>query len=284
VRGRRERELESQFSSESSLGVTIRAWRHFRGLTVTELAVQAGFGKNGRGYISKIEHQLIKRLGEGPLASIAHALDLAQSDLQQGRLPETRENPLPDKETLDDAIAGCQAWLRIYGQQDKLLDCARTYLKLAELYWERTALAEGREERGLFLAGALKNIDQALLLFREEAPGSYEEAQRLRKTIERAIHLKDLDDAIAGCNALLKVSHQQQQPLDWARTHTKLAQLYWDRATQSEKAEERQKWLGKALQSLDQALPLFRGPAPTSYTQAQRMRLDLEAARAETSR
>ena len=64
MRGRRERELEPRFPSEGWLGITIRAWRRFRGFTVTDLAVQAGFGKNGRGYISKIEHHQIKRLGE----------------------------------------------------------------------------------------------------------------------------------------------------------------------------------------------------------------------------
>ncbi len=185
MRGRREREFEPPVSSEDRLGATIRAWRHFRGLTVTDLAVRAGFGKNGRGYISKIEHNLIKRLGEASLASIAQALDLSQADLQQGRIPEARESQIPDKEALDDAIAGCKVWLRVYCQDDRPLDCARTYFKLAELCWERMKLAKKREERGTFLADALQSIDQALLLFSTEAPGSYEEAQRLRSNRER---------------------------------------------------------------------------------------------------
>jgi transcriptional regulator with XRE-family HTH domain len=245
---------------------------------VTDLAVRAGFGKNGRGYISKIEHNQIKRLGEEPLAAIAQALDLSQSDLQKGHMPETRESQVSGKETLDDAITGCKAWLKVYRQDDKL-DSARTYLKLAELCWERMKFTERREERSIFLADALQSIDQALPLFREEAPYSYEEAQQLRSMIEREILLKDLDDAIAGCKALLKVSRQQERPLDWARTHARLAQLYRDRATQSEQADERRGWLGKALQSIDQALPLFLGHAPISYSQAQRLRLDVEAAR-----
>src|SRR6266496_5336978 len=92
MRGRRERELEPHFPSEGEPGVTIRAWRHFRGMTVTDLAIQAGFGKNGRGYISKIEHGLIRRLGEEQLAAIAQALGLAQIDLQQSRMPKTQES------------------------------------------------------------------------------------------------------------------------------------------------------------------------------------------------
>src|SRR5216683_2021521 len=135
MRGRREEELTSHSPAENGLGTAIRAWRHFRGMTVTELAIAAGFGKNGRGYISKIEHSQIRHLGEEPLASIAQALNLSQGDLQQGRLPEMQEEPVLDKGTLDDAIAGCKAWLRVYRQDDKLLDCARTYFKLAELYW-----------------------------------------------------------------------------------------------------------------------------------------------------
>src|SRR6266700_2547726 len=111
VRGRREKELEPPVPSEGSMGVTIRAWRRFRGLTVTDLATQAGFGKNGRGYISKIEHQQIKRLGDEQIASIAQALSLTPTDLQQGRMPQAQASLLPDKDTLDNAILGCKAWL-----------------------------------------------------------------------------------------------------------------------------------------------------------------------------
>ena len=88
MRGRRERELDPHSSSENGVGVTIRAWRHFRGMTVTELALQAGFGNTGRGYISKIEHQQIKRLGEEQLVAIAHALGITPLDLQQNHLPK----------------------------------------------------------------------------------------------------------------------------------------------------------------------------------------------------
>ncbi len=283
MRGRKERELELPVSSENSLGATIRAWRHFRGLTVTELAVRAGFGKNGRGYISKIEHHVIKRLSGESLTAIAGALDLSPGNLQQSKMPERQERQMPGKDTLDDAIVGCQAWLRIYSQDEKRLDYARTHFKLAELYWERMAHAEGKIERGMFLVDALHSINQALPLFSEEAPDSYEKAQSIRSAIERAIYLKDLDDAIAGCNALLKVYSQEKKALDWARTHTKLAQLYWDRTTQIETVDERTRLFVLALQSIDEALPIFYRHAPVSYTEAQRMRLDVAAAREKIS-
>jgi transcriptional regulator with XRE-family HTH domain len=280
VRGRREKELEVQVPSEGKMGMVIRAWRRQRGMTVTHLAVLAGFGKNGRSYISKIEHHQIRRLGEEQVSAIAQALGLTIIDLQQGRLPETHAKALPGKEALDEAIFGCKAWLKVYDHQDeKLLDRARTHVKLAELYWQRIPLAEGRAERERFFADALQNIDHALPIFRKEAPGSYEEVHHLRTRIEREIRIQDLDDAIAGCNALFKVHRQEEHPLDWARTHARLAQLYWDRATQAEQAEERHGWLGKALHSIDQALPLFRRDAPTSYDQAQQMRQYVEGAR-----
>lgn len=283
VRGRRERELAPPISSEDHVGRTIRAWRHFREMSVTDLAVQAGFGKNGRGYISKIEHQLIKRLGREPLAAIARALELSPMHLQQGHLPEMRESqvPGPDNEALDDAIAGCKAWLRVYSQEDHPLDYARTHVKLAELYWERMARVGERTERRTLLADALHSLDRALPLFSQEAPDSYEKARSLRSAIEKEISLIDLDDAIAGCQALFKIYSQEQHALDWARTHTKLARLYWDRTTHTEQAEERTGLLGKALQSLDQALPIFQRYAPVSYAEAQKMRLHVEAVKGE---
>lgn len=279
MRGRRERELELPISSEDTLGATIRAWRHYRGLSVTDLAMRAGFGQNGRGYISKIEHNQIKRLGEEAFTSIAQALDLSPLDLQQPRMPDTQESQMPDKGILDDAVAGCKAWLRVYSQDDRPLDCARTYLKLAELYWEQLALAEGKREREQLLADALQSVDQALPLFHEEAPDSYKQAIKMRSAIEKVMYVKDLDDAIVGCKALLKIYTQEKKALDWARTHTKLAQLYWDRSKYIEKEEERSSLLAKALQSLDQALPLFQRLAPISYKEVQKMRIDIETAR-----
>jgi transcriptional regulator with XRE-family HTH domain len=285
VRGRKERELDPHSPSENGVGVTIRAWRRFRGMTVTELALQAGFGTNGRGYISKIEHQQIKRLGEEQLAAIAHALGITPLDLQRNHLPETQHSPVLDKATVDDAILGCKALLRVYQRDDdKRLDAARTRLKLAELYLARIPLTETREERGRLLVDALQRLDEALPTFQKEAPGAYQEARHMRSRVEKKSYMNDLDDAIAGCNALFLVHRQEEHPLDWARTHVRLAQLYWDRATQSEPAEERYRWLGKALYSIDLALPLFRGHAPVSYTQIERMRQDVEGAREEMAR
>lgn len=285
MRGRRERELDPHSSSENGVGVTIRAWRRFRGMTVTELAVQADFGTTGRGYISKIEHQQIKRLGEGQLVAIAHALGITPLDLQQNHLPETQHSPVLDKATVDDAILGCKALLRVYQRDDdKRLDIARTCLKLAELYLVRIPLTETREERGQLLVDALYRLDEALPVFQKEAPGAYQEAQHMRSRIEKKSYMNDLDDAIAGCNALFLVHRQEEHPLDWARMHVRLAQLYWDRATQSEQTEECSRWLDQALHSIDLALPLFRGYAPVTYTQAQRMRQDVEGAREEMTR
>lgn len=285
VRGRKERELEPQGSSGTGLGATIRAWRRHRGMTVTELAQQAGFGSNGRGYISKIEHERIKRLGEEQLGAIARALGMTRQDLQEQRLPEPQTRQHPDKAVLDEAIFGCKALLRVYDQdEEKRLDRARISVKLAELCWERHLLTDEREERGLLLEEALRQIDQALTIFHDVAPGSYQEARHLRAKIEHVRYRNDLDAAITGCQALLQVHHPQERPLDWARTHVRLAQLYWDRAVQSEEARERHGLLGQALESIDQALPWFRDRAPVSYTQAQRMRQDVEGAWEEAAR
>src|SRR6266851_10426412 len=92
MRGRREEELTSHSPAENGLGATIRAWRHFRGMTVTELAIAAGFGVNGRGYISRIEHSQIHHLGEERLNRIAAALELQSADLLLHRMPEAPDD------------------------------------------------------------------------------------------------------------------------------------------------------------------------------------------------
>jgi hypothetical protein len=188
--------------------------------------------------------------------------------------------PLPGH--LDEAIAGCQAWLKISRLDDdpeRRLDCARTHFRLAELCWERLRLALEREEGRTLLDDALQNIQLAIESFGTQASDSFQKAQHLRITIQREIRLRDLDDAIAGCKALLKLSQPAEDPLDWARTQTRLAQLYWDRALQSEHAEERSSFFDKEIQRIDQALPVFRQPAPVSYTRVQNMRERIEAAR-----
>ncbi len=175
--------------------------------------------------------------------------------------------------------------MKVYDQEEKRLDAARTYLKLAELWRERIAFAQEGEERARFLDEAQRSIEQALPIFRELAPTSYQETQHVRSTIEREIHLKDLEEAIVSCKALLKVYRQKDRPLDWARTHFKLAHLYRDRSTSAQQAEERASLLGKALQSLEHALPVFREHnAPASYYEAQGMHADVTAAREEALR
>jgi transcriptional regulator with XRE-family HTH domain len=80
-RGRKESELAFDTSGANSLGEAVRSWRHHRGLTVTELAILAGFGTSGRSYISKVEHGAIRRLGAARLRAIAESLQIRLEDL-----------------------------------------------------------------------------------------------------------------------------------------------------------------------------------------------------------
>src|SRR6266481_5186643 len=92
MRGRKEEELAEDGQIPSQLGETIRAWRRHNGLSVTDLAVKAGFGKDGRSYISKIEHGYINRLSDRRLDSIAEALNLSSSDLRSYQLPKKEQS------------------------------------------------------------------------------------------------------------------------------------------------------------------------------------------------
>jgi transcriptional regulator with XRE-family HTH domain len=85
-RGRKEAELGVDTPKPSNIGDALRRWRHLRGLTVTELAVQAGFGLSGRSYISKIEHGAIRHIGESKLQAILQALAIRAEDLHLGQL------------------------------------------------------------------------------------------------------------------------------------------------------------------------------------------------------
>lgn len=84
--GRREEALQE---NPSKLGVAVRTWRRHRGLTVSALAVHSGFGKNGRGYISKIEHGIIRDINPRHLTQIASALGVSADELLHARLPLT---------------------------------------------------------------------------------------------------------------------------------------------------------------------------------------------------
>ena len=63
------------------LGATVRAWRRYRQLSLTTLAVRSGLGTNGRGYISKVEHGAIRDPHEALLGRLAVALDVPLSTL-----------------------------------------------------------------------------------------------------------------------------------------------------------------------------------------------------------
>jgi transcriptional regulator with XRE-family HTH domain len=90
ARGRKERELPGGDRPASWLGATLRDWRRRRSLTVTELAVRAGFGPSGRGYVSKIEHGKIERPHEDHLRRIAAALEVDAEELL-ARVPTIRD-------------------------------------------------------------------------------------------------------------------------------------------------------------------------------------------------
>jgi transcriptional regulator with XRE-family HTH domain len=164
MRGRREEDIRTDRQLTNQLGVTIRAWRRHWGLSVTDLAVQAGFGKKGRGYISKIEHNLIKHVGDNRLDSIATALHLTSTDLLQHRMPETQA--VKQERSLDKAIVGCKALLKVFPYRS--LNWARIHFKLAELYWKHATFSSDATARGEILTEAHQCIEHALLTFREK--------------------------------------------------------------------------------------------------------------------
>lgn len=84
LRGRREDELSVDVSGcpASQLGATIREWRKYHHLSVTDLAIAAGFGETGRSYISQIEHGHIQQVGGKRLHRIAEALGISDDTLE----------------------------------------------------------------------------------------------------------------------------------------------------------------------------------------------------------
>jgi transcriptional regulator with XRE-family HTH domain len=247
MRGRKEEELASHLPVENGLGTTIRAWRRFHSLTVTELAIHAGFGKNGRGYISKIEHNQIRHLGEERLSRIAAALQLQSADLLLYRMPETHaEVPTYD---LDEAIIGGKALLK--GCADRSFDWARIHLLLAKLYRERAATAHTAIAKHTALTEAQQCIEYALLVFNANTtPQSFQEATQLGREIDDVLEAS----IIAGCFALLK--RCTPQSLDWARIQLQLAKFYCERATVLEGLAARTA-LTEAQQCIEAALPIF---------------------------
>ncbi|MBA3822808.1 MAG: helix-turn-helix domain-containing protein [Ktedonobacterales bacterium] len=91
-RGRKEIELDAVPPTTHLVGEAVRKWRRQRGLTVTELAIRAGFGRSGRSYISKIEHGAIRQIGEPHLLAILTALQIQRSDLSLLPMSNTATN------------------------------------------------------------------------------------------------------------------------------------------------------------------------------------------------
>jgi transcriptional regulator with XRE-family HTH domain len=221
MRGRKEEELASHLLPENGLGTTIRAWRRFRGMTVTDLAVQAGFGKSNRGYISRIEHGQIKRLGEERLNCIAAALQLQHTDLLLHRMPEIYEGaPAQD---LDDAIIVGKALLKKC--EELSFDWARMQLLLAKLYREHATVSHTTVAKYTALTEAQRCIECSLRVFTvSTAPRSFQEAMQLGQEIGEVLDAS----IIAGSEALLK--RCPPQSLDWARIQLLLAKFYYERA------------------------------------------------------
>lgn len=247
MRGRREEELVSYPLPENGLGATIRAWRRFRGMTVTELAVQAGFGKEGRGYISKIEHQQIKRLGEERLQRIAAALQLQSVDLLLHRMPETHGGT--PASGLDDAIIAGKALL--HQCKEQLLDWARIQLVLAKLYYERATMAQVNAAKYSALHEAKQCVERSLRIFNAEtAPQSFQEATHLSHAITEL-----MEASIILCSRAL-LQRYVPQSLDWARIHLQLAKFHHARGAVLPTATAKVAF-SEAKQCVAAALPIF---------------------------
>lgn len=267
MRGRREEDLVVHSPAKNGLGAAIRAWRRFRGMSVTDLAIRAGFGRNGRGYISRIEHSQIRHLGEERLERIAAALQLQRADLLLHRLPETHAHaPAQD---LDEAIIG--AWALLNVCVEKSFDWARMQLLLTKLYCERAAAAYTTVARHAALAEAQSCLKGALLVFTvNTAPQSFQEATRLRQEIGDILEAS----LVPGSKALLK--RYPSQSLDWARIQMLLAKFYRERATILQGLEARTA-LTEAQRCLEAALPIFtRKQARRSLNEAQQLYREIE--------
>ena len=71
---------------ETTIGEVVRSWRRHHGLTVTELAAQAG-PPITKGYVSQLERDKIRTPGDTKLAQLARALGVSVRDLVNRRLP-----------------------------------------------------------------------------------------------------------------------------------------------------------------------------------------------------
>lgn len=262
MRGRREEELIFRSPTAQGLGTTIRAWRRQRGMSVTALAVAAGFDKNGRSYISRIEHGHIRQLAEGRLECIAAALHLPIADLILHRLPDEQgEPPAPG---LEEAIIGAQALL--HACTERSFDWARLQVVLAQLHVERAAASQLMHVKYAALTQAQFCIACALPIFTAcKTPRSFEEATQLGQSIESLLEAL----VIPGGQALLK--RCESGSLDWARVQILRAKFFSERARVLPDQIARRA-LTEAQQAVEAALPVFtRRQAQRSLTEASQL-------------
>jgi transcriptional regulator with XRE-family HTH domain len=73
---------------ELTFGQVLRAWREYRGLTVSALAERVGFQK---GYISSIEHGRITRPRREQVKRLADGLEISEWDLIRLQLPASQQ-------------------------------------------------------------------------------------------------------------------------------------------------------------------------------------------------
>jgi transcriptional regulator with XRE-family HTH domain len=247
MRGRREVELTTHSATENGLGKSIRAWRHFLSMSVTDLAVHAGFGKNGRGYISKIEHGQIHHLSDEHLERIAKALNLQSVDLLLHRMPES------DAETLvydlDAAIIGGSVVLKVCAKESS--EWVLMHLMLAKLYCERAAAAQTVAMKDASLIKAQHCLKYARLVFTANtAPEHFQEAIQLSQEIDEILDAS----IITGCLALLK--RCDPQSLGWACIQMQLAKRYCRRSRVLQGLAARSV-LTKAQECIEAAWPIF---------------------------
>jgi transcriptional regulator with XRE-family HTH domain len=88
-RGRRPKPLASSKHRVTPLGTALRAWRDYRGLSQTALAIHAGLGvaRDGRAHISSIELGKIQQPEDETLEKIGAVLGVTPNDLRSGRMP-----------------------------------------------------------------------------------------------------------------------------------------------------------------------------------------------------
>ena len=113
MRGRNVKPPDSE--AITPVGRALRAWREERQLSEVDLAMRAGLGANGRSYISKVEHGVIKRPGPDKLKLLARALGINTHVLKQGISPQSpQQGGLTTAEQRASDLADLRALVRRY--------------------------------------------------------------------------------------------------------------------------------------------------------------------------